>query len=329
MITRWNPFWSEKERFEPRTIEVHCQILEDYSNNDQYVWYGKISKSGNLGIDQSDIESIMNQILSGVEVHFYMYCPEKSSLHVGKLKEISATDHKGDPHTPSYYSQVPYKTEFWFKLSDIRRLDLYAFLVSGILREENGDFFDPVTTRRFYPSKVYEDPPQTFFNYGFTRGRKWFPRAGAGGMIPRCFKTGGLTCSNPDAQQPELKKRVFIGMPFTPEFENMYKHGIKPALDSLGLMSWKADEKFRNIDLMCNICAGIQISGIAIVDISDWNPNTLFELGLIYALGKEALIIRNKKAKQPPSDLKGMTYIPYDDYDKLKETLMRYLSNMP
>jgi len=174
IITRWNPFYSEEDRFEYRTIEVHCEILEKYSGDEQYVWYGKISKSSNLGINNKDVEMLNQRIASGVEVHFYMYCPEKSSLTVGKLEEVSCSNQINDPHTPTYYARVPHKIPLWFKLSDIRRLDLFAFLLSNILREEEGKLFDPVSTEKYYPRKIYEDPPQTFFNYSLTRERKWF-----------------------------------------------------------------------------------------------------------------------------------------------------------
>ena len=329
IITRWNPFWNPYDRFEPNTIEVHCEILEKFMKNsdEQYVWWGKIRKSGRLGMTLDDGESINRQITSGIEVHFYIYCPDKLLLHVGKLEEVSSLDHKGDLHTPIYYSNVPYDIPFWFKLSDIRRLDFQGFLSSNILWEEDERLFDPVSVGGYFPRIIYENPAQSFFNYEFTGGRKWFMKGGLGAMIPRCFKTGGMICANLDAQKPESKQRVFIGMPFRPEYENLYKHAIKPALDSLGLTPWKANEEIQNIDLMCKVCGGIQISGSAIIDISDWNPNVLFELGIIYGLGKEAFIIKHRDAKAPV-DLEGMIHIPYDDYEKLKNILTKYLSKL-
>lgn len=327
IITRWNPIWNPEERFEPKSIEVTCEILERLPKEEQYVWWGKISKSGNLGMDDTEIALINKQIASGMEVHFYMYCPERLLLHVGKLEEVSKLDFRVDSHTPSYYSEVPYDIPLWFKLSDIRKLDFQRYLTSHIIREKDGRPFDPVSTQRHYPRIVYNDPPQYYFNYNLTGGRKWFTRGGMGGLIPRCFKTGGITCTNPEAQQPESRQRVFIGMPFRPQFEDMYRYAIKPALDSLGLIPWKANKEIQNVDLMCKVCGGIQISGSAIIDISDWNSNVLFELGIIYGLGKEAFILKRKKAKVPVN-LKGMIYIPYDSFDELKEILVKYLSKL-
>ena len=326
IITRWNPFGESREHFERRTIEVHCQILEKYSREEQFVWYGKISKTGVLGIKQEDVELINRQIASGVETHFYMYCPPESLLHVGKLEEVSTYDKRGDPHAPQYYSMVPYKVPLWFKLSDIRKLDLPRFF-SSILREEDGTLFDPVSGMRYYPRFVLESPHQPLFNYSLTNERKWFSRAGAGSLMPRCFKTGGIVCTNREAQQPESEQNVFIGMPFKPEFENVYKFAIKPVLDNLGLIPRKANEEVQNIDLMCKVCGEIQISASAVFEISEWNPNVMFELGLVYGLGKEAFILKRKDA-EIPVDLRGMILILYDDYDDLKNRLTKYLAKL-
>lgn len=324
LLTRWNPYGDPSEHFERRTIEVHCEILANYSGADQYVWYGKISKTNVLGIKDEDIEAINRQIASGVETHFYMYCPPDSLLHAGKLEAISKENKRGDPHTPSYYSLVPYSIPLWFKLSDIKKMDKERCFTS-ILREENGAIFDSVSGH--FPRVVIETPAQTLFNYSSTGGRKWFPRSGQGALIPRCFKTGGQLCINPEARQTESEQRVFIGMPFRPKYEDLYKFAIKPVLDELGLEAWKANEEIQNVDLMCKVCAGIQISGSAIMEISDWNPNVMFELGLIYGLGKEAFIIKAKKAKIPV-DLHGMILIIYVDFDDLGRKLEKYLAKL-
>jgi hypothetical protein len=165
VIIRWNPFYNEHDKFEYRTIEVHCEVLKKFSGYQRYVWFGKISKSGNLGYDQQDVKCINQLIASGAELHFYMYCPEKDSLHVGKLEGITIENQRDDDHTPAYYSEVPYKIPMWFKLSEIKKLDLFPFMQSHILREEDGSPFDPVSTEKYYPRKVFEETPQAFFGH--------------------------------------------------------------------------------------------------------------------------------------------------------------------
>ena len=141
-------------------------------------------------------------------------------------------------------------------------------------------------------------------------------------VINRCFKIGLDFCP---LQIREKQESVFIGMPFRDEYFDIYTYGILPALKELKLEPWKADEKVSNIDIMCKICKGIQESPFAIVNISEWNANVLFELGLIYGIGKIALIIK-KTGEEVPVDLSGLEYISYRHSGDLRERILRFFS---
>jgi FixJ family two-component response regulator len=140
-------------------------------------------------------------------------------------------------------------------------------------------------------------------------------------QIALCFKSGEK-CAIPPDKIKEDPTFVFIGMPFQSEFENAFQYAIRPALKKLRLQYWKADKKKRIIDLMCKICQGIQSCAYAVIDISQWNANVLFELGLAYGLGKSVVIIK-KKDEKVPVDLSGLEYLPYDNYKKLKSDLIQ------
>ncbi|MCR4405574.1 MAG: AAA-like domain-containing protein [Anaerolineae bacterium] len=136
----------------------------------------------------------------------------------------------------------------------------------------------------------------------------------------RCFKTGSPTCPKNPVLDPN---QVFIGMPFRPEFADAYKYGVIPALEAVGLYPWRASDAISNIDVMCKVCEGIQSSRYAVINISDWNPNVLFELGLAYGLSKETVIVKDKRS-QVPTDLAGMEYIEYASSDELREKLIKF-----
>jgi len=136
----------------------------------------------------------------------------------------------------------------------------------------------------------------------------------------RCFKTGSPVCPKNPVLDPH---QVFIGMPFRPEFTDSYKYGIVPALEAVGLYPWRAADSISNIDVMCKVCEGIQSSGYAIINISDWNPNVLFELGLAYGLSKVTVIVKDKRS-EVPTDLVGMEYIQYSSSDELREKLIKF-----
>lgn len=148
----------------------------------------------------------------------------------------------------------------------------------------------------------------------------------------RCFKTDSPGCSHGDI---EIKpNQAFIAMPFTTsvgslEMNDVYKFGIRPALRSAKYKSLRADEVFIGQDILCKICRQIQESPLCIVDVSNWNPNVLLELGMMYGQGKRAILLKYKGADTVvPSDLKGMLYIEYDSIESLKENLRNCVKNL-
>lgn len=69
----------------------------------------------------------------------------------------------------------------------------------------------------------------------------------------------------------------------------------------------------------------IRSSDMAVVDISDNNPNVLYELGYMDALGKyPAILLKSNKEKDKydvPSDINSKIYIPYDHIDDVESEL--------
>lgn len=148
----------------------------------------------------------------------------------------------------------------------------------------------------------------------------------------RCFKTGSPGCSHGDL---EIKpNQAFVAMPFTTsvgslEMNDVYKLGIRPALRSVRYKSLRADEVFVGQDILCKICRQIQESPLCIVDVSNWNPNVLLELGMMYGQGKRVILLKYEGADAVvPSDLKGMLYIEYDSIGSLKENLKNCVRNL-
>jgi len=150
-------------------------------------------------------------------------------------------------------------------------------------------------------------------------GQRTFP------SMPYCFKVGVAGCP----KQVQLdSQQVFVGMPFRDEFEDAYQYGIHRPLEELGFKVWRADQEPKNIDLMCKICEGLQSSRYAVLNISGWNANVLFELGLAYGLGRETLIIKDRES-QVPTDLEGIEYFEYGHSGQLCEKLLQFFGKSP
>ena len=132
-----------------------------------------------------------------------------------------------------------------------------------------------------------------------------------------CFKTGTRGCPlNPQ----EKKSKVFVAMPFNDDYRDSYEYGIKIVLEQSGVEHFKADNEISNKDIMCKICEQLQSCGKVIANISGLNPNVMLELGLAYGLGKEVIVLKDKKTTAI-SDLGSIEYIEYAHVGELQQKL--------
>lgn len=316
ILLKWNPLVFF-HKLAPDTVRIHCEILNKYEGlQNDFVWWGKVSKSGKFGVTKEELSDINSEILSHKEHHYiYLYCPDsdKPNLHVGKLEGISFEDKRHDTNTPSYYADLTQEIPFWFKITDIKKIPIE--LVHNLF-VKGGEQFDPVSANA-YPIIVQDKKRFPFFST-----QKNYKNI-LEDYVMRCFKTGG-SCAVQNIET--IPNRIFIGRPFNAKHQNIYNYAIKPVVEEMGFEAWKADEVFKNIDLMCKVCEGIQSSKAAIIDISGWNANVLFELGMVYGLSREALILK-EESQDVPVDLKGLIYISYsfDDFEPLQNQLRGYL----
>jgi hypothetical protein len=140
-------------------------------------------------------------------------------------------------------------------------------------------------------------------------------------QIRICFKLRARGCPlNP----AEKKNRIFVAMPFNDDYRDSYEYGVKLILDQKGIEHYRADDEIKNKDVMCKICQEIQSCGKVIANISGLNPNVMLELGLAYGLGKEVVLIKDKKTTVI-SDLGGIEYIEYAHAVELQQKLLLIL----
>ena len=137
-------------------------------------------------------------------------------------------------------------------------------------------------------------------------------------QMRKCFKLGIAGCPlNPT----ERRNKVFVAMPFSDEYKDSYEYGIKIVLDQTGTEHYKADTEIRNKDIMCKICNELQSCSKVIANISGHNPNVMLELGLAYGLGKDVIVIKDKKTTAI-SDLGSIEYIEYSHAGELQGKLL-------
>jgi len=109
----------------------------------------------------------------------------------------------------------------------------------------------------------------------------------------------------------EIEKDLcFVLMPFRDQFEELYKYIIKPTIEQIGMKCLRADEIYDIKPIMINIWENIQKANIIIADLTEKNPNVLYELGLCHATNKNVIII-TQSLLDVPFDLRQWRCIEY------------------
>jgi len=103
----------------------------------------------------------------------------------------------------------------------------------------------------------------------------------------------------------------FVIMPFRPEFDAVYRSLIKPVAEQFGLTVLRADEIYAPGSITEQIRAAVQQARLCIADVSDRNPNVLYEVGIAHTLGKPTVLI-TKQIDDVPFDLRSIRFIIYD-----------------
>jgi hypothetical protein len=103
----------------------------------------------------------------------------------------------------------------------------------------------------------------------------------------------------------------FIMMPFSGEsMDNIYEHLIVPVVKSNGLTPKRADSFKSSTSIMDDVWKCIITARVLIADLTDFNANVYYELGMCHALGKMPVLMI-QKGHDLPFDLKHFRTIFY------------------
>lgn len=118
---------------------------------------------------------------------------------------------------------------------------------------------------------------------------------------------------------------AFVLMPFRPEFDDIYKLGIKDAASQVGINAERLDEQMFGEGMLERIYRQIESADIIIADMSGQSSNVFYEVGWAHAKGKLCILLTND-AKDIPFDLKHRRHIEYKgSITHLKSELIRHL----
>lgn len=111
---------------------------------------------------------------------------------------------------------------------------------------------------------------------------------------------------------PIEKNRCFFLMPFKNEYNHIYGT-LKECLQNNGYIVNRADEIAGSKPIMNKILNEILRSQYIVVDLTGYNPNVFYELGVSHSFkdAQNILLIKQKDDKIP-FDISHLTYIEYD-----------------
>lgn len=117
---------------------------------------------------------------------------------------------------------------------------------------------------------------------------------------------------------------VFVLMPFAEPFRAVYDRAIKAACDQVGVRCERVDEQIFAENILLRIYEQIEAADIIVADVTDRNPNVLYEIGYAHALQKRVILL-TQHSHDSPFDLQHYPHVIYRDgaFDELRDQLVR------
>ena len=115
---------------------------------------------------------------------------------------------------------------------------------------------------------------------------------------------------------------VFVMMPFSHKFDDIYNLGIKSACLESDVYCERVDEQIFEENIIERVYNQISKADIIISDMTDKNPNVFYETGYAHALGKSVILL-TQNSTDIPFDLKQYPHIVYENITNLKTNLKR------
>lgn len=108
----------------------------------------------------------------------------------------------------------------------------------------------------------------------------------------------------------QIKPFAFVLMPFSSDFDDVYKLGIKSVADELGVVAERVDEQHFSETMLERIYRQIEQADFIIADMTGKNANVFYEVGYAHAKGKLCALI-TREASDIPFDLQHHAHVVY------------------
>jgi hypothetical protein len=137
---------------------------------------------------------------------------------------------------------------------------------------------------------------------------------------PTAFATTAtLNVGAAPAAEP-VKKSVFVAMPFTEEFEDVYQFGIYSTIRRCGYICEKVDESVFAGNIVDRIMDGIKNAQFVVADLTLEKPNVYLEVGYARGTNKPVILVA-REGQRLHFDLSQHKCLFYKTIGKLAEAL--------
>jgi hypothetical protein len=108
------------------------------------------------------------------------------------------------------------------------------------------------------------------------------------------------------------QRSVFVAMPFSSEYDDTYFVAMIPAAKEVNATCKRTDKEDFSGDIVSAIKTRIKQSIAVIADLSEANPNVLYEVGYAHALNKSIIHICCTPLDKLPFDVRNWSTISYE-----------------
>jgi hypothetical protein len=126
------------------------------------------------------------------------------------------------------------------------------------------------------------------------------------------MKTGDFMAANQAIiELVEVRNSCFVAMPFDEKYRSEFEKVIQPAIKATGLECVRGDEIYAHQAIVHDIWKSLRESLLLVAELSDRNPNVMYEIGLAHAIGKPVILL-TRNERDVPFDLRALRYLFYD-----------------
>ncbi|MGC4121002.1 MAG: hypothetical protein QM765_41780 [Myxococcales bacterium] len=133
--------------------------------------------------------------------------------------------------------------------------------------------------------------------------------------------------SAPSATAPVCKRRVFVAMPFTDGFEDVWQFGIYETVRRCGYVCERVDESAFAGAIMDRIQDGIRAADFVVADLSEERPNVYLEVGYAWGIGKP-VVLTAREGTRLHFDLAHHKCLFYKSAYRLSQDLERQVRDL-